>query len=84
MRSAAKNTSITLLSTRLTVNPDPRPCPNAARRSMLTLSFAALQAEKKLHGGDSVFLGELGLDGTLRPCRALPAVRQPWMLDTTA
>ena len=87
MRSAAKNTGITLTQHRLTVNLTPATLPKRGSAFDLAIVVAALQAEKKLHpSGDSVFLGELGLDGTLRPRAgaSCPRSRQPWMPDTTA
>ena len=63
VRSAAKNTGITLTQHRLTVNLTPRPCPNAARRSTLPLWLRRCRRREKLYpSGDSVFLGELGLE----------------------
>ena len=77
VRSAAKNTGITLTQHRLTVNLTPATLPKRGSAFDLAIVVAALQAEKKLHpSGDSVFLGELGLDGTLRPVPGiLPAVK---------
>lgn len=77
VRSAAKNTGITLTQHRLTVNLTPATLPKRGSAFDLAIVVAALQAEKKLHpSGDSVFLGELGLDGTIRPVPGiLPAVK---------
>lgn len=77
VRSAAKNTGITLTQHRLTVNLTPATLPKRGSAFDLAIVVAALQAEKKLYpSGDSVFLGELGLDGTLRPVPGiLPAVK---------
>ena len=77
VRSATKNTGITVTQHRLTVNLTPATLPKRGSGFDLAIVVAALQAEKKLRpSGNAVFLGELGLDGTIRPVPGiLPAVK---------
>ena len=86
VRSAAKNTGITLTQHRLTVNLTPATLPKRGSAFDLAIVVAALQAEKKLHpSGDSVFWVSWDWTERYAPCRA--SCRQsklPWMPDTTA
>ena len=77
VRSAAKNSGISLTQHRLTINLTPATLPKRGSGFDLAMVIAALQAERNLHpSGDCVFLGELGLDGSLRSVPGiLPAVK---------
>lgn len=77
VRSAAKNSGISLTQYRLTINLTPATLPKKGSGFDLAMVIAALQAEKNLKpSGDCVFLGEVGLDGSLRPIPGiLPAVK---------
>ena len=77
VRSAAKNSGIGLTQHRLTINLTPATLPKKGSGFDVAMVVAALQAEKKLKpSGDCVFLGEVGLDGSIRPIPGiLPAVK---------
>ena len=77
VRSAAKNSGISLTQHRLTINLTPATLPKRGSGFDLAMVIAALQAERNLNpSGDCVFLGELGLDGSLRSVPGiLPAVK---------
>ena len=77
VRSAAKNSGIGLTQHRLTINLTPATLPKKGSGFDVAMVVAALQAEKKLKpNGDCVFLGEVGLDGSIRPIPGiLPAVK---------
>ncbi|MDY3049536.1 MAG: YifB family Mg chelatase-like AAA ATPase [Rothia sp. (in: high G+C Gram-positive bacteria)] len=76
VRSAAKNSGLPLTSRKLTVNLTPATLPKKGSAFDLALVLAALQADGQVKpSGRQVFLGELGLDGSLRPIAGvLPAV----------
>ena len=77
VRSATKNSGIGLTQHRLTINLTPATLPKKGSGFDVAMVVAALQAEKKLKpSGDCVFLGEVGLDGSIRPIPGiLPAVK---------
>ncbi len=86
VRSAAKNTGITLTQHRLTVNLTPATLPKRGSAFDLAIVVAALQAEKKLHpSGDSVSWASWDWTERYAPCRAsCLRSKPPWMPDTTA
>jgi magnesium chelatase family protein len=68
VRSAARNTGIALSPRRLTVNLVPAGLPKRGPAFDLAILVACLAAQAELGSPqDTVFLGELGLDGALRP-----------------
>ncbi|RII41788.1 ATP-binding protein [Galactobacter valiniphilus] len=68
VRSAARNTGIALSARRLTVNLVPAGLPKRGPAFDLAILVACLAAQAELASPqDTVFLGELGLDGALRP-----------------
>lgn len=72
VRSAAKNSGLPLPQRKLTVNLTPAVLPKRGTGFDLAMVVAALQAEGELKpSGDTVFLGEVGLDGSLR---AIPGI----------
>ncbi|MBM7050902.1 YifB family Mg chelatase-like AAA ATPase [Rothia sp. ZJ1223] len=77
VRSAAKNSGISLPSHKVTVNLTPATLQKKGSGFDLAMVVAALQAAGELQpSGQTVFLGELGLDGTLRAVPGvLPAVK---------
>ena len=77
VRSGAKNTGLPLPQRKLTVNLTPATLPKRGSGFDLAMVVAALQAEGELEpSGSTVFLGEVGLDGSLRAIPGvLPAVK---------
>ncbi|GGH58567.1 YifB family Mg chelatase-like AAA ATPase [Rothia aerolata] len=77
VRSAAKNAGIPLPPRKITINLTPATLPKRGSAFDLALLVAALQAAGELKpSGATVFLGEVGLDGSIRPVPGiLPAVR---------
>ncbi|WP_237207897.1 YifB family Mg chelatase-like AAA ATPase [Rothia nasimurium] len=77
IRSAAKNTGIGLPQQKLTVNLSPSTLPKRGTAFDLAMVVAALQADGELKpSGTTVFLGETGLDGSVREIAGiLPAVK---------
>ncbi|WP_421082991.1 YifB family Mg chelatase-like AAA ATPase [Rothia nasimurium] len=77
IRSAAKNTGIGLPQQKLTVNLSPSTLPKRGTAFDLAMVVAALQADGELKpSGTTVFLGEAGLDGSVREVAGiLPAVK---------
>lgn len=72
VRSAAKNSGLPLPQRKLTVNLTPAILPKRGTGFDLAMVVAALQAEGELKpSGNTVFLGEVGLDGSLR---AIPGI----------
>ncbi|MEX3609705.1 YifB family Mg chelatase-like AAA ATPase [Rothia sp. LK2588] len=80
VRSAAKNSGKPLPPQKLTINLTPARLPKRGTGFDLAIVVAALQAAKLLQpSGRTVFLGELGLDGSVRPIPGvLPAARAAW------
>lgn len=78
VRSAALNSGVELPSRRVTVNLSPAAVPKHGSGFDLGIAIAALASGGAVPGeavGDTVHLGELGLDGRLRPVHGvLPAV----------
>lgn len=76
IRSAARNSRHPLPARKLTVNLLPAGVPKRGPGFDLAIVLAALQADGRVvDTGKTVFLGELSLDGRLRPMRGiLPAV----------
>lgn len=76
VRSAAKNTGVALAQRKLTINLTPATLAKRGSGFDLALAMAALQADQKIESsGKTIFLGELGLDGSIRPIPGiLPAV----------
>lgn len=77
VRSAAKNAGLGLPQRKLTINLTPATLPKKGSCFDLAMVVAALQAEKELKpSGNTVFLAEVGLDGSLRPVPGiLPSVK---------
>lgn len=77
VRSAAKNAGIGLPQRKLTINLTPATLPKRGSCFDLAMVIAALQADKELQpSGNTVFLAEVGLDGSLRPVPGiLPSVK---------
>lgn len=68
VRSAAKNSGIALPNHKVTINLTPATLQKKGAGFDLAMVIAALQAAGELNpSGNTVFLGELRLDGTLRP-----------------
>lgn len=76
IRSAARNTGVPLSPRRITVNLQPASLPKRGSMLDLAIMMATLEADGVMQPmGDVVCLGELGLDGSLRPVPGiLPAV----------
>ncbi|GAA3693716.1 YifB family Mg chelatase-like AAA ATPase [Zhihengliuella alba] len=76
IRSAARNTGVALSPRRLTVNLLPASLPKRGSGLDLAILVAALSADGAIPSvPDAVFIGELGLDGTIRTVPGvLPAV----------
>lgn len=77
VRSAAKNAGLGLPQRKLTINLTPATLPKRGSCFDLAMVVAALQAEKELKpSGRTVFIAEVGLDGSLRPVPGiLPSVK---------
>lgn len=76
IRSAARNTGVPLSPRRITVNLQPASLPKRGSALDLAIVAAALAADGSMQARpDTIYLGELGLDGALRPVPGvLPAV----------
>ncbi len=78
VRAACANSAVPIPLRRLTVNLSPASLPKAGTGLDLAIAVAILAAAGELTAAEAattVHLGELGLDGQLRPlCGALPAV----------
>ncbi|WP_309081869.1 YifB family Mg chelatase-like AAA ATPase [Zhihengliuella sp.] len=76
IRSAARNTGLPLSPRRITVNLLPAALPKRGSGLDLAILVAALSADGAIPVvPDAAFIGELGLDGTIRPVAGvLPAV----------
>ncbi|MFW0168949.1 YifB family Mg chelatase-like AAA ATPase [Rothia sp. P4278] len=77
VRSAAKNSGLALPPQKLTVNLTPATLPKRGSAFDVAMLVAALQAVGELKpSGQTVYLGEVGLDGSLREIPGiLPAVK---------
>ncbi len=79
VRSASENCGLPLPKRRLTVNLSPASLPKQGSGFDLAIAIAALATDGWMDAGSiarTVHIGELGLDGRLRPVRGvLPAVR---------
>jgi len=77
IKAAARNTGIPLANRKLTVNLSPATLPKYGSGFDLAILIAALAADQQLLASAStLYLAELGLDGTLRPVPGvLPAVQ---------
>ncbi|WP_237233581.1 YifB family Mg chelatase-like AAA ATPase [Rothia nasisuis] len=77
IRSAAKNSGLPLPAQKLTINLTPATLPKRGSMFDLAMLVAALQADGELQpSGQTVFLGEVGLDGSVREIPGiLPAVK---------
>lgn len=77
VRSATKNSGIPLPQHKVTVNLTPATLPKKGSAFDLAMVVAALQAAGEIkHSGKTVYLGELGLDGSIRSVPGiLPAVK---------
>ncbi|MFW0121265.1 YifB family Mg chelatase-like AAA ATPase [Rothia sp. CCM 9419] len=77
IRSAVKNSGMSLAQRKITVNLSPATLPKRGSAFDLAMAIAALTADQKIrHISDTVFLGELGLDGRLRRIPGvLPSVK---------
>lgn len=78
VRSAIKNSSLELPQKRLTLNLAPADLPKDGTGYDLAMAVAILAAsgQVELPGGGSIFVGELGLDGSVRPIRGALAAAQ--------
>jgi magnesium chelatase family protein len=78
VRSAAHNSGLALPGRRVTVNLSPASVPKRGSSFDLAIAIAILAADGRLSGksaGEWLHLGELGLDGSLRPVNGiLPSV----------
>ncbi len=76
VRSAAKNSGLPLPQRKLTINLTPATLPKRGSAFDVAMVMAALQAAGNIKvPASTLFLGELGLDGSLRPIvGVLPAV----------
>ncbi|MEG2578175.1 MAG: magnesium chelatase domain-containing protein, partial [Glutamicibacter sp.] len=68
IKAAARNSGIPLANRKLTVNLSPATLPKYGSAFDLAIVIAALAADQQLFASPStLFMAELGLDGTLRP-----------------
>ncbi|GHD11910.1 YifB family Mg chelatase-like AAA ATPase [Zhihengliuella salsuginis] len=76
IRSAARNTGVGLSPRRITVNLQPASLPKRGSALDLAIVAAALSADGTMDAqDDTLYIGELGLDGMIRPVPGvLPAV----------
>ncbi|WP_121866761.1 YifB family Mg chelatase-like AAA ATPase [Glutamicibacter nicotianae] len=77
IKAAARNSGIPLANRKLTVNLSPATLPKYGSAFDLAIVIAALAADQQLFASAStLYMAELGLDGTLRPVPGvLPAVQ---------
>lgn len=77
VRSAAKNSGLPLPAQKITINLTPATLPKTGSAFDLAMLVASLQAAGEVKSsGSTVYLGELGLDGSIRPVPGiLPAVK---------
>jgi magnesium chelatase family protein len=74
LRAAFANSSLELPKKRVTINLSPADLPKDSTSLDLAMAVAVLASAKQIHNDNldnSVFLGELSLDGTLNPVRGL-------------
>lgn len=76
IRAAARNAGVKLPARKITVNMSPATLPKRGSHFDVAVVMAVLTAHGAIRAGaDTVYLAELGLDGSLRPVRGvLPAV----------
>ncbi|MGP5389368.1 YifB family Mg chelatase-like AAA ATPase [Glutamicibacter arilaitensis] len=77
IKAAARNSGMPLANRKLTVNLSPATLPKYGSGFDLAIVIAALAADQQLlASADTLYMAELGLDGTLRPVPGvLPAVQ---------